>query len=265
MGFKENLLKKIEIDQLAKRVAVSLGPSGGEAKLDKEAMRGLLALSSFTHRRERDLDLYVEESAAPVKNILVLDNELPIYHTTVEDVVLRKSPYVGEMASIRNIIKILKDSDVKTSRKEESLKAVQAACLGRLDLAFTEADIDDIRRDGIASLESGYAEGVNESLLLMAELLGYRPPPAAFRIPHGTVLGAAYRKESGEDVFGPAVVFNRVHNDLRLTEEQFGSLEKDKLERFHLIAAGKEVATAVGPAVFEHLKRAVMRSRAMGN
>ena len=32
-----------------------------------------------------------------------------------------------------------------------SLKAVQAECIARLDLAFTTADIDDLRRDGIAS------------------------------------------------------------------------------------------------------------------
>jgi hypothetical protein len=265
MGFKDNLLRKIEIDQLAQRVRATLGPSGGELRIDKEAMRRLLALSPFSHRRERDLDLYVEETEAAVKRILVLDSELPIYRTTVEDVVLRKSPYVGEMVNLRNIIKILKDSDVKISRKEASLQTVQAACLSRLDLTFTEADIDDIRRDGTASLESAYAEGVNECLLMLAELLGWRQPPAVFRVPHATVYGAAYRKESGEDVFGPVVIYSLMHNELKLTEEQFGSLAKDRIERFHLIAAGKEKAAGTGAAVFDYLKRAVMRSRAMGN
>jgi hypothetical protein len=169
------------------------------------------------------------------------------------------------MASIRNIVKILRDSDVKVSRKEDSLKTVHAAAIARLDLRFTEGDIDDIRRDGVASLESGYPEGIAENLLLLAELLGYREPPAAFRIPHHAIYGATYRRDSGEEVFGPAVIFNRMRNDLRLTEEQFGSREKERIERFHRIAGGKEEPTAAGPAVFGRLKAAVMRSRAAGN
>ena len=171
MAFKENLLQKIRVDQLAVQVLASIGAEGTEAKLDKNSMRQLLALSPYVHRRERDLDLYVEDTDAPMKKILVLDSELPLYRTTVADVAMRKSPEVGEMVNLRNIVKILRDSDVKISRKAESLKAVQAECIARLDLSFNAEDINDIRRDGIASLESNYADGVNEALLLFAELL----------------------------------------------------------------------------------------------
>jgi hypothetical protein len=265
MAFKENLLQKIRIDQLAGQVLASIGPEGSESKLDKNAMRQLLALSPYVHRRERDLDLYVEDTEASVKKILVLDNELPLYRTTVADVAMRKSPELGEMVKIRNIVKILKDSDVKVSRKADSLKAVQAECVARLDLSFGPEDIDDIRRDGIASLDSNYAEGVNEALQLFAELLGYRPPPKPFAVPHCTIYTAVYRKESGETVVGPAVVFNRVHNDLRLTEEQFGAHEKEKVERFHVIAASREKTAVQGADVFEHLQRAVLSSRTHGN
>jgi hypothetical protein len=265
MGFKDNLLQKIRIDQLAGRVLASLGPEGSEAKLDKQAMRQLLALSPYVLRRERDLDLFVENIDAPVKKILVLDNELPIYRTTVADVAMRKSPEVGEMVKPRNIIKILRDSDVKISRKAESLKAVHAACIAPLDLSFTEEDIHDIRRDGIASLESKYAEGVNECLQLFAELLGYRPPPRPFMIPHCTIYAAAYRKDNGETVIGPTVFYNLMRNELKLTEEQFGSLENEKVERFHAIAAGKVECDVHGVRVFESLQRAVLTSRAKGN
>lgn len=265
MAFKENLLSKIRIDQLAGQVRASIGPEGSEAKLDKNAMRQLLAMSPYVHRRERDLDLYVEDTAAAVKKILVLDNELPIYRTTIEDVAMRKSPEVGEMVKIRNIVKILRDSDVKISRKAESLKAVQAECIARLDLSFDAEDINDIRRDGIASLESNYADGVNEALLLFAELLGYRPPPKPFSVPHCTVYAAVYRKDSGENVVGPAAIYNLMRNDLKLAEEQFGALEKEKIERFHAIAAGKEKTAVQGAAVFEHLQKAVLSSRTKGN
>jgi hypothetical protein len=134
-----------------------------------------------------------------------------------------------------------------------------------LDLSFTAEDINDLRRDGIASLESHYADGVNETLLLIAELLGYRPPPKPFQVPHGTVYAAVYRKETGEQCVGPAVTFSLMHNDLQLTEETFGSREKEKIERFHAIATGKEKTAVRGGAVFEHLQQAVLSSRAQGN
>jgi hypothetical protein len=76
--------------------------------------------------------------------ILVLDNDLTIYHTTVEDVVLRKSPTVKEMVSIRNAIKILNDKDVVISKKEASLKTIRDICIDQLDLHYTAADIDGI-------------------------------------------------------------------------------------------------------------------------
>jgi hypothetical protein len=265
MAFKENLLQKIRIDQLAAQVLASLGPEGAESKLDKTAMRQLLSLSPFVHRRERDLDLYVWDTGAPPARILVLDGELPIYRTTVADVAMRKSPDVAEMVKPRNIIKILRDSDVKVSRKSESLKAVQAECIARLDLSFKPEDIDDLRRDGIASLESNYTEGVKEALTLFAELLGYLPPPKRFQAPHCQIYAAVYRKESGEESIGPAVIYRLMHHDLLLTEETFGSAEKEKIERFHALAAGKEKAAVQGAAVFEHLQQTVLHSRAQGN
>jgi hypothetical protein len=264
MAFRDQLLRKIEIDRLAQKVLSSFGPPGSEAKPDKDAMRELLELSSYSHRRERDLDLYVEGSEAPLKTIIVLDNELPAYRTTVEDVAMRKSPFVGEMVKIRNIIKILKDSDVKISRKEETVKAVQSECIARLDLNYTASDIDDIRRDGIASLESGYAEGVQENLMLFAELLGYRSPPKAFQVPHVILYGAVELKPNGEHVLGPVAAFSLVGNLLQLTHETFGSLDKNKMERFKLIAAGKETSEITGSAVFEALQKAVPEAGAAG-
>ncbi len=265
MGFKENLLQKIRIDRLAERVLATLGPAGSDVKLDKGAMRELLGLSPYEHRRERDLDLYVRESGEGPPSILVLDNELPIYRTTAADVAMRKSPEVGEMVKIGNIIKILKDSDVKTSRKADSLREVQAACIARLDLAFNAEDINGIRRDGIASIESRYAEGVEESLTLFGELLGFREPPQPFRVPHCLVTGAVFTRDTGEQVLGPAVVFNRMHHLLQFTDERFEAREKEALPRFHRMASGQEKTAIEGNAVFAHLQEMVLSSRAGGN
>jgi len=92
--------------------------------------------------------LYYKESNEEKRSILVLDNDLSIYHTTIDDVVLRKSPYVKEMVSIKNVIKILNDGDVVVSKKEESVKAIQKECIDMLDLSFDENDLAEIEKSG---------------------------------------------------------------------------------------------------------------------
>ena len=57
--FKENLLKKIEINRLTTRVSRSIGPPGSGQKVDKEAMRRLLDIGGYTHRRVREMDFYL--------------------------------------------------------------------------------------------------------------------------------------------------------------------------------------------------------------
>jgi hypothetical protein len=265
MAFKDNLLRKIRIDALAARVLASIGPEGGETRLDRAAMRELLSLSPYAPHRERDLELFVNTEGAAPPRVLVLDNELPVYRTSVQDVAMRKSPEVREMVSLGNIVKILKDSDVKVSRKADSLRAVQAESIARLELRFEAEDIDAIRREGIASIEGRYAEGVNEALALFAELLGYRVPPRPFALPHCTVYAALYRTDRGEDVVGPAVAYDLRRHRLKLTEEPFGSSQKESVERFHRFAAGDGPAAAEGAAVFERLQDLVLSSREKGN
>ena len=258
MSFKENLLKKIRINQLARKVLASFGPPESGSKIDKDAMRSILAMSPYQYRKERDLDLYIEDLADGPGKILVLDNELPIYRTTVEDVVMRKSPYTKEMLKIRNIIKILKDSDVKISRKDKSLEILRHECIDRLDLAYDAADIDAIAREGVDSLENGYTEGIRESLTLFAELLGYRPPPKTFRLRHHEISGVLADRQSGEIVYGPAVILSLIDNSLRLIQDEISSLDKAKIEFFHLAAQGKEEPSVEGKEVFRYLKEAVL-------
>jgi hypothetical protein len=261
MSFKENLLKKIQIDALAKKVISSFGPPDSGMRIDKDAMRRLLEMSIYAHQKKRDLDLYVTEGegVGDQMKILVLDNELPIYLTTIDDVVLRKSPYVKEMVSIRNIIKILKDSDVKISIKDVSVKTVQKECIDLLDLSYNEADIEEIAKEGAASLENKYAEGVRESLTLLAELSGYRPPPKAFRIRHHEIFGAMAEKEAGEVLYGPIVIFSLIDNSLKLIETPVSSFDKKKLDYVQQVATGNGKADIEGQDVFRYLKDAVLK------
>jgi len=261
MSFKENILKKIKIDKMAQTVIDSIKPLESGLKVDKETMRCLLEMSPYTLRKERDLDLYVPEVEDSVKKILVLDNELPIYRTTVEDVVLRKSPTIKEMLSIRNAIKILNDTGVVVTKKAESVKAIQDECINTIDLSFTESDLEEIEKDGSASLERGYAEGVIESLSIFAELLGYRHPPKVFKISHHEIIGALTKEKSGEMMFGPIVIYSIIHNLIKFVNEQIGSFNKEKIESMHNIATGKEKASKEGPSVFQYLKEAVVKQK----
>ncbi|RPH76253.1 MAG: hypothetical protein EHM77_09420, partial [Planctomycetaceae bacterium] len=125
MSFKQNLLEKLKIKAMAQKVLASVGPVGGPLKVDREAMDSLLISARYTKIRERELDLYRKETTAGKSRILVLDNDLNIYHTTLDDVLLRKNPTVKEMISIRNAIKILNDTDVVVSKKAESVLAIE--------------------------------------------------------------------------------------------------------------------------------------------
>ncbi len=169
------------------------------------------------------------------------------------------------MVSIGNIIKILKDSDVKISRKADSLKTVHEESIARLNLHFDAEDIHAIRRDGIASIESRYADGVNESLALFAELLGYRVPPRPFvgaalhrlRRP----LPAGQRRDRG----GPRGRFRSpAQPTSELTEEPFGASDPENMERFHRIATGTARPPSRAAAVFERLQAMVLSSRIQG-
>ena len=265
MPFKKNLLKKIQINRLSRKVLQSIGPAESGLKFDKDVMRSLLEMGPYQYRKERDLDLYIEQPDDEQNIILVLDNELPIYKTTVEDVVIRKSPYTKEMLNIRNIIKILKDSDVKLSRKDASVKIVQKKCIDRLDLTYKESDIAAMAKEGSDSLENGYTEGVMESLALFSELLGFQPPPKAFRIPHHEIFGAVSEKTDGEILYGPVVALSRVDNSLKMLEDQVSSRDKTKIDFFHKMILGKAKAAVEGTEVFRYLKEAVLGSGFRGS
>ena len=258
MAYKDNLLKKIEIDRLVRTIAGAIGPVDSGKRIDKAELGQLMTFFPWTRRQERDMTLFLETDGPGKTRILVLDNDLTIFDTTVDDVALRKSPTVKEMVSIRNAIKILNDKDVVTSKKEASLKIIQALCIGELDLNFTTADIDGIAREGVASLGNGYAPGVQESLMLLAELLGLTPAPKAFALNHHDIYGHVGQKPGGETTLGPLVMFSQVHNTLTCLESPLSSRDKGRFDTLKAVAAGDAESAASGPAVFDLMKSKVL-------
>jgi hypothetical protein len=264
MGFKENLLAKITIDQLALAVIRSLKRPDSGINYDKKRMQELLAMSPYTLVQERDLDLYVrkgDEDADqdPKQIILVLDNGMAIYHSTIDDVAMRKSPTVKEMLNIRNAIKIINDKDVVLSKTDESVRTVQTESIALLDLTYTRSDIERLEQDGVDALDNAYQEGVKECAALFAEILGFEPAPKPFKAAHHKIWGKKDQKGNGEVVMGSILIHNMMNNALKLWDADVGAEDKEKLTLFKQILAGTATATIEGPEVFAHLTEMVMQ------
>ena len=86
MPFIENLNAKIRLDRLVQQVLSTMIETPGQRRLDKELTKKLLEATDLEYRRVRDLDLYERPLEGETREVLVFDNELAIYHTTVDDV-----------------------------------------------------------------------------------------------------------------------------------------------------------------------------------
>lgn len=254
MSFKENLIKKIEIDELAENVRLSLKIQDNGSRIDKTSMQRILDIASYQHERQRDLDLYIKKDPAGAMRILVLDNELAIYATSVGDVVLRKSPTIKEMINIRNAIKILNDSDVVVCKKADSVAALHKECIDTLDLSLNRSDLEAIAADGRVALEINDSEGIRECLSLFRKLLDFSPPPRHFSVGQLEISGKRTTKENGEIVFGPAVIYRPADNNLKYIEETISLLDRERSDFMLQVAAGKVKAAGEGPVVFQYLK-----------
>ena len=257
MSFKDNLLQKIEIEKLAAQVAASVAPQADAAKFAKDAARRLIEMGGFPHvaLKDRDLELYILKDEGEKKKIIVLDNGLAIYDTTIDDVAMRKSPTVKDMVNLRNARKILSDSDVRVRKRTESVGTLRRMLIDRLDLAYSEEDIDGIAYDGAAALEGNDLEGVLESLALFSALLGFPEPPKIFRASHHEVRGEVDRGPTGTVRLGPGFIYDRMHNTLKFIHFE------DDLEHYMQILHGDALADAQGVEVFKRLKPLVMERK----
>ena len=262
MSFKENLKKKILIDRLSKIVSPTIGSPERHRKVDKETMRKLLSLSPFVLEKRRDLELYFRELEPGVGEILVLDNELPLYgKTSLDDVVLRKSPELKEMISIRNVIRILHDSDVVMCKGRDALRYVHDRALDLLDLRFKEKDIEEIANDGNDALGMGDSEAVMETLDLFIELLGYESVPAAVLVNDYFMMGARHEAEGGMETFGPIIMYNDKTNVLKLIKETVSMDDAAEQMVIPGVALGEVEPDAEGYWVFQFLKEEVLKKK----
>ncbi|MFZ5570116.1 MAG: hypothetical protein ACOZF0_06910 [Thermodesulfobacteriota bacterium] len=246
----------MEIDRLARQVIDSLRPLGnGPSRIEKQAMKRLLELGDYRHERKRDLDVFYRGNVqnALRAQFIVLDNDLAVYETTMEDVVLRKSPYVKEMVSIRNIIKILNDGDVIRCKKADTVRLVHGECLSLLDLSVNPSDLSDMRNEAIKAVTSGDTEKVLTCISLFAELLEYvfPPPFLAFQAHHircGITIDPV-----GVHYYGPHVIYDSATNRLALSILQIKNGDKDKIETIQQVMHHTVKPDKAGADVFTFL------------
>lgn len=260
MGFKENLHQKITIDHLADQVVLSWGTPEAPGRIDRQAMRTLLAMGPYTHRQERDLELYCQEVGDGPPRVIVLDNELKLYRTTVEDVVLRKSPTLKEMVNIRNAIKILNDKAVVECAKYETVARLRQELIAALDLTHTPADIQALAQDGQKAMENRYSDGVIDVLTLFAELLGYVKAPKLFEVAHCRIWGILTQDSVGAQRFGPLVIFNQLDNRLKMIRESISTKDREAVARVAQTAKGERKAELENLSVLSALVEAVESS-----
>jgi hypothetical protein len=175
MSFKENLKSKIKADRLLRKLVSTMKEPPGKWWVDQALIRELVEMTDLEHKKFRDLHLYIRPLEGEIMEVLVFDNELAIYHTTVADVALRKSPFWQEMFSIRNIKKIMNHHDVLVSKGKESLKRIHANALALLDLSYTRDDLALLVEDARSGLERKSIGQVQESLDLFVDLLDFEP------------------------------------------------------------------------------------------
>ncbi|MBU1710486.1 MAG: hypothetical protein KKE17_10825 [Proteobacteria bacterium] len=256
--FTENLLRKIEIDRLAAKVTASCGSGSTRRPVDKENMRRLLEMSPYEFQHERDLDLYVKTVEGALPMIMVLDNELPIFQSTVKDVTVRRSPRTLDLWSIRNIRNILVDSDIKLSSKDESVETVRKDAIGQLDLTYTDADIENLAQEGIAWLAGRNAKGVEKSLTLFAAMLGFQKPPRPFELEQTVSFGDSSTGPDNEAAFGPLVLYSPGNNILVWIDQSLASSDRQQMDFLRSVAAGETSVPLRGNAVFEKLQAIVL-------
>ncbi len=257
MSFKENLLRKIKLDQLRSRVLSSIGSSGSGVKVDKQSMKYLLNEAGLLSTRLRNIDMYISDDAGSDNNIFVLDNELAIYNTSINDVALRKEPTLKEMISIKNAIKILNDSDVIVSKREKSVETIYNKGLLNLELSFTSDDIKQLEYDGRAAVEWKDSESLLEILSMFSELLDYKPEPKVLKLEHTYIRGGRLL-EKNEELFGPVVIYSIANDSIKMIKKNIDIKNTESVKYFHEIARGSLDAFCEGPSVIKFLAGEVL-------
>lgn len=253
MTFKENLKLKIKLDRLFQNLVSTIKEVPGQRRLDKKLARELLDMTDFEHKEVRDLQLYARSLEGEVTEVVVLDNELPIYHTSVEDVALRKSPYWQEIISIRNIIKILNDKDVVASKGKASLKRLHANALALLNLKYTKDDLALLMNDARQGLEQNSIAPLRDCLDLFFAILDFQAVSIEEPVLELQIFGWPKPNGNVDPAYEPLIFFDEEKRSVGLKKGTFSQHRESDMAWIERYSRGEEQADLNGIDVFEFL------------
>lgn len=263
LDFRKSLETKMFLDQLIRRLKAERNlPADGfnteKNKNLKKNLRKLLAHTPFEMRKERSLELYVASYTDGSQEILVLGRELPLYHgTTIEDVAMRKDPWINDMVKLRNIKKILVDKDILFTRGTDTLDVLYDRALSLLNLKFTPEDIFSIRDEGLDALNRKNADGVLYALGLLFELADYQQVRSMF-VKEGY---KTYGKPKGEMEglgYTNMILANQSDGHLKAIFGYFIPNSVAALELFEQVAKGRQEPDRADSDVFEFLVKEIL-------
>jgi hypothetical protein len=253
MSFKENLKAKIKLDRLLQKLVSTIREPPGRWWLDKALTQELLDMTDLEHMKVRDLHLYVRPLEGDIMEVLVFDNELPIYHTTVADVALRKSPHWKQMFSIRNIKKIMNDQDVIISKGKESFKRLRAHAMALVDLTYTRDDLTLLLEDARQALDQKSITQIQESFDLFFELLDFQPVSLGVLEQDLQIFARLKLIGSAVPEFENLILFDEKTLSLGLMKGAFSPQSDLDLAWVVQYARGEKIADLQGIDVFEFL------------
>jgi hypothetical protein len=263
MSFKENLKAKIKLDRLLQKLVSTIKEPPGKRWLDKVLTQELLDMTDLKHKKFRDLHLYLRPLEGEIMEVLVFDNELPIYHTTVDDVALRKSPRWQQMFSIRNVKKIMNHHDVLVSKGKESLKRIHANALALLDLTYTRDDLTLLLEDARQGLDQKSIAQIQESFDLFFELLDFQPVSLGMLEQDLQVFARPNVNGGAVPAFEHIILLDEESLSLGLKKGAFSPKSDSDLAWVIKCARGEEHPDLQGMDVFEFLgELALKKARA---
>ena len=162
------------------------------------------------------------------------------------------------MWNFRTIRNILVDSDIKMSTTGKSVQTVLRDAVEQLDLTYTDTDIENLAREGMAWLAGSDANGVGKSLALFGALLGYQKPPKYFGLDHTVSYGVSASGPDNDAVFGPLVLYRPADNTLAWIDQSFSRSDREQMKFLRSVATGQKSVPMTGDAVFEKLQANVL-------
>lgn len=254
MDLMEKIQKKIGFDFLFSKTRKSFLVSGDVNKIDKKSASLILEMCGYDHLEKRELDLYCKTD----KDVVVLDEGFGRYFTDIEDVVKRKAPTIKEMLSFRNARKILNDSDVLETRKEDTLLSLRSEFLDDLRPERLDHDIEKLYENLIVYLDAKANKEFLKSLLIFCEFLNFKYIPFASQKTKAQVFGG-YSSENNENYLLSMIIFDEEIDKFLLFKDRVK--EKDLKKYIKDIIKGERKEAFENRDALLELKKSVQANK----